>query len=66
VTQHPRAYCIQVMSCGGPECEHPHLVLFDRDGNIIADAVIARDDIDWLAERLHEAADRIAGGEAAE
>ena len=58
--EHGRAHHWAVASCGGEHCWHPHLVLYDREGNVIADAVINADSIDTLCNGLHEAADQIA------
>jgi len=49
---HPRAHSWRVMTCGGEDCRHPHLVLFDEHDQIIADAVIDRDAIDRLCNGL--------------
>jgi len=37
---YPRAYSVQVWTCGDPECGRPHLMLLDAKGNTIAEAVM--------------------------
>jgi hypothetical protein len=40
-TTHPKAHHVKVLSCGDPECGHPHVVLFDESNNVIAEAVLS-------------------------
>jgi len=36
----PRADRVRIAWCGGPDCDRPHVVLFDRDGKPIAQFVV--------------------------
>ncbi len=45
---YPRAISVEVWTCGDPKCGHPHLILYDSEGVVIAEAVMPDQSIEKL------------------